>query len=171
MNIFYRCSSYVGRVGGRQQVSIDNGCMAKGHAMHELGHAIGLWHEHSRWDRNQHIRIIQENINENAYYNFGQMSREKWSHIPDVGYDLQSIMHYEAKAFSKNDIDTIEVVVTMNIPDCAIRNMGQRRMLSRRDKLKTSKMYHCESKCTHSLVLLPPAYNYFGIGCSLDSGM
>ena len=130
-------------------MSIDRGCvgkgsLGKGHAMHELGHAIGLWHEHSRWDRNTYIHIVRENVRDRAYYNFGTISQEKWPIIEDPGYDLLSIMHYGANSFSKNDNNTIEP--QPGIPPCAINSMGQRRYLSRRDKIKTSRMYQCESE-------------------------
>ena len=129
-----------------QEVSIDNGCAMKGHAMHEIGHALGLWHEHSRWDRDMYIRIVRENIKDNAYYNFGTISEDKWLHTEDLGYDLLSIMHYGAKSFSRNGEDTIEIVVS--VPNCAVNKMGQRKMLSRKDKVKTSRMYQCESELT-----------------------
>lgn len=43
------CCSYVGRKGdGQQNVSIGKNCHKMGVIVHELGHAIGFWHEHTR---------------------------------------------------------------------------------------------------------------------------
>uniref|UniRef100_A0A674PHA0 Metalloendopeptidase n=1 Tax=Takifugu rubripes TaxID=31033 RepID=A0A674PHA0_TAKRU len=47
------CCSYVGRRGGGPQFGI---------VVHELGHVIGFWHEHTRPDRDEHVSIIRENI-------------------------------------------------------------------------------------------------------------
>jgi hypothetical protein len=97
------CWSEVGMRGGKQVVSIGVGCSV-GSAIHELGHVAGLWHEQSREDRDQFIRILWENIEEGREYNFDQ-------HITDGddlgGYDYDSIMHYPALAFSRNGQPTI----------------------------------------------------------------
>ncbi len=65
---------------------------------------MGLWHEHSREDRNAHVVIRFENIDPRHHHNFVQ-------HIldgDDLGtYDYVSIMHYPRKAFSRNGQDTI----------------------------------------------------------------
>ena len=63
--IFIRCCSYVGRRGGRPQaISIGENCDKFGIVVHELGHVIGFWHEHTRPDRDNHIQIIYQNIQE-----------------------------------------------------------------------------------------------------------
>lgn len=58
-----RCCSYVGRRGdGPQAISIGKNCDKFGIVVHELGHVIGFWHEHTRPDRDTHVSIIRENI-------------------------------------------------------------------------------------------------------------
>ena len=98
---------------------------------HELGHALGLWHEQSRADRDNYIKIIWENINEDYRYNFSQ-------HLSDgldfADYDYQSIMHYTAYAFSKNGKKTI-------IPLQESADIGQRDHLSNKDIAAINAMY------------------------------
>ncbi len=61
--IVCRCCSYVGRRGGGPQaISIGKNCDKFGIVVHELGHVIGFWHEHTRPDRDDHVSIIRDNI-------------------------------------------------------------------------------------------------------------
>lgn len=61
--LIYRCCSYVGRRGGGPQaISIGKNCDKFGIVVHELGHVIGFWHEHTRPDRDEHVSIIRDNI-------------------------------------------------------------------------------------------------------------
>lgn len=62
-----RCCSYVGRRGnGPQAISIGKNCDKFGIVVHELGHVIGFWHEHTRPDRDDHVTIIRDNIQPGA---------------------------------------------------------------------------------------------------------
>jgi len=57
------CWCEVGKVRGRKTwLSIGNGCEYKHVMTHELGHAIGFWHEQSRPDRDNYLKIHWENI-------------------------------------------------------------------------------------------------------------
>lgn len=123
------CWSYVGMRGGKQQISLAAGC-GNGSTIHEILHALGMWHEQSREDRNSFVTINWDNIQDGREHNFNQ-------HIldgTDIGiYDYGSIMHYGRFAFSKNGQPTI-------VPKNG-NAIGQRNGLSIRDILGVGELY------------------------------
>lgn len=65
----------MGRDGGLQLLSLSAfGCMERGIIQHELLHALGFYHEHTRSDRDQYVRINWENVPEGELQLRGDMS-------------------------------------------------------------------------------------------------
>lgn len=96
-----RCCSYVGRRGGGPQaISIGKNCDKFGIVVHELGHVIGFWHEHTRPDRDRHVSIVRENIQPGQEYNFLKMEVQEVESLGET-YDFDSIMHYARNTFSR----------------------------------------------------------------------
>ena len=54
-----------------QELILADGC-SMGSVIHEIGHAVGLWHEQSREDRDAFIDINWDNIIEEYKHNFEQ---------------------------------------------------------------------------------------------------
>uniref|UniRef100_A0A665TWC6 Metalloendopeptidase n=1 Tax=Echeneis naucrates TaxID=173247 RepID=A0A665TWC6_ECHNA len=126
------CSSYIGKVGGSQKLHLGPGCVKNGIVQHELIHALGFWHEQSRSDRDDYVRIHPENIIEGQESNFIRRDTNNLN----IPYDYSSVMHYGRTDFSKNGQNTI----TPLIASVAI---GQRIGMSESDVLKVNKLYNC----------------------------
>ena len=60
---------------------------------HELGHALGLFHEHARWDRDQFIAVHYENIKPGRQADYDWIAKTNWI-VSSTPYDYYSIMHY-----------------------------------------------------------------------------
>lgn len=132
------CSSYVGRIGRRQDITLARRCWKRGIVVHEIGHAIGFFHEQSRPDRDNFVTIQWSNIPAGKRRNFRKYSR---STIDSLGtqYDYGSIMHYGNKAFSRNGRVTIKVKRSGAV-------IGQRRGLSTTDARQANLLY--KTQCT-----------------------
>lgn len=123
------CSSYLGRIGGAQDVNI-GGC-ARGSIVHELLHAAGFYHEQSRGDRDEHVTIVWDEISPSYRSNFEKRDNRG----QDIGaYDYASIMHYSGRAFSTSGRATI-------VPKDPNAVIGQREGLSDLDKAAIAELY------------------------------
>ncbi|CEF60175.2 Astacin-like metalloendopeptidase [Strongyloides ratti] len=133
----YGCYSQVGRTGGKQEISLGRGCLFHEIIIHELMHSLGFWHEHSRFDRNDHIKIIWDNILPGMKSQFDIIS-PALQDTQGEPYDYKSIMHYDSTAFSKNGKNTIETTVE-GFTDI----IGSSVMFSKLDIIKINKLYKC----------------------------
>jgi astacin (peptidase family M12A) len=93
------CHSDTGRIGGRQFITIEPSCSVAG-IIHEVGHTIGLKHEHQRPDRDDFVTVHVNNVQAERAHNFEKLSAS--SVITTTVYDFQSIMHYSSTTFSKD---------------------------------------------------------------------
>jgi len=86
-------ASYVGRIGGRQDLTLVPGGATVGTVIHEIGHATGLLHEQCRYDRDNYIIVNTNNIELNARSNF----TKRTSNYYCIGaFDFGSIMLYSS---------------------------------------------------------------------------
>ncbi|XP_066523469.1 hatching enzyme 1.2-like [Hoplias malabaricus] len=128
------CYSSVGKTGGKQVVSLSlNGCVYHGIVEHELNHALGFYHEHTRSDRDSYVKINWQNIDPAMQYNFNKKNTNNLK----TDYDYSSVMHYSNTAFSINGQDTITP-----IPDSSVE-IGQRKELSAIDIQRINILYKC----------------------------
>ncbi|MEQ2279899.1 hypothetical protein AMECASPLE_013982 [Ameca splendens] len=96
------CASFVGVSGGSQPVFLSLACTV-GNLAHELIHALGLYHEHTRDDRDNYVTINWSNIISSKKDNF-KVKRGNTLNLP---YDFESIMHYGESYFSVDGSPTI----------------------------------------------------------------
>lgn len=64
-----------------------------GTAIHEMCHVLGMWHEHCRSDRDAHIRILWNNIDQGSHDALSKLGHEALNATP---YDIASITHYKS---------------------------------------------------------------------------
>ncbi|CAJ0942366.1 unnamed protein product, partial [Mesorhabditis belari] len=134
------CYSLVGRIGGKQPVSLGDGCIQKGIIIHELMHAVGFFHEQSRADRDDYVTINWSNVESGLQDQFDKYSLNMIDHL-GTKYDYGSVMHYAPTAFSKNGKSTIE-------PKESGVEIGQRIGFSEIDVFKINKLYDCPQLST-----------------------
>lgn len=125
------CSSAIGRTGSVQYVRLTSGCTT-GSAVHELLHALGVIHEHTRCNRDAYVRVDPANIQVGQAHNFSKVCTGEL--MVDT-YDEGSIMHYPPGAFSANGLPTIASLRGLEWM------MGQRVAMSAADVRTVVEMY------------------------------
>lgn len=85
------CSSYVGTTAsGPSFINLADNCWAGKTIGHELGHLLGLLHEHQRSDRDEYLTILWQNVPSGLEFLLAPFVNSE-NRSP---YDFESIMHY-----------------------------------------------------------------------------
>ncbi len=134
-----RCYANLGMIGGRQVINVNTCRTVK--IIHEIGHAIGMWHEHQRNDRDTYISILYDNIVDEYKYAF---DKGLGNILPVGQYDYESIMHYGAFTFSSNGMPTISI---KSPPAAPGTSLGQDYGLSVGDIFAINSIYKNKSNC------------------------
>ena len=109
-----------------------------------LSSVLGFWHEQMRVDRDKYVTINWENVQPGRENQF-----ELCESCDDEGlaYDIGSVMHYHAYAFSKNRNKP-----TIQPKEGPLSDLGQRNGLSSQDIKGINEIYcpgyipHCEDR-------------------------
>jgi virginiamycin B lyase len=146
-----RCNSKVGMIGGSQDVTCDlSAGFNEASALHEIAHAAGLIHEHSRADRDSYVGYRPENKNPGSD---GDFAIDKGALMLGE-YDYESLMHYDAMARSNGNGPTLVAPPGINI--------GFAPTLSPRDRASLSISYVGR----HAWVRISGSLKYVSIGAA-----
>jgi Astacin (Peptidase family M12A) len=165
------CRTQTGRqpTGGQHNITCLVNAVA-GNFMHEIGHCIGLRHEHQRPDRNQFVTVNNANIQApsptqpNPAGNFAIDN----TNCPLGRYDCGSIMHYGQNAFGTVVGGVAQQTITIN--DTTIcPAIGQRNSPSARDIAAARALYESITGLANKVALADtsdrsPAIASDGIG-------
>uniref|UniRef100_A0A0N4ZMM2 Metalloendopeptidase n=1 Tax=Parastrongyloides trichosuri TaxID=131310 RepID=A0A0N4ZMM2_PARTI len=139
------CWSFVGlqrnMVDKGQTLSLNDECSStKGTIIHYIFHAIGFFHEHTRFDRDFFITILSDNIKKDKLSFFKKRPQEA---VDLLGpYDFFSIMHYDVMAYSIDPSNKRSFKI--NVPGINVTQIGQRKFLSPGDIHKLNTLYKCK---------------------------
>nr|CDJ26722.1 astacin-like metallopeptidase 7 protein [Tityus serrulatus] len=134
------CSSMVGRFPiSHQLISLGFGCHSVGTITHEIGHTIGLHHEHNRSDRDDYLEIIWDNIKPGRENQFKKLLPEEIVLLNK--FDYNSIMLYGDTTFSKNGYSKTMIAKKKGIN--RLLRVADKSGLSKSDIERINKLYNC----------------------------
>ncbi|KAK6726177.1 hypothetical protein RB195_004478 [Necator americanus] len=134
------CWSMIGNTHREQMLSLGDGCATVAIATHEIGHAIGFWHTHARYDRDQYLYFIPQNVIPSWLDQFALQTPQTNENY-GLPYDYGSIMHYAASSASQNGKPTM-------VPrdQTYLETLGSP-FISFIEKLMINRHYGCDRNC------------------------
>ncbi|KAM3966660.1 uncharacterized protein ACR2FA_012197 [Aphomia sociella] len=112
------------------------GCFRHATIVHEWMHILGFLHMQSTYNRDQYVRIVEENLIPGTEHNFDIYTSELVDNL-NIEYDYVSCLHYGPFAFTNNGEPTI-VALQEHEGD-----MGQRLYITDKDWLRVNRHYNC----------------------------
>ncbi|XP_054712842.1 blastula protease 10-like [Uloborus diversus] len=135
------CFTFVGRKHMEgQDVNLGPGCEHLQIAMHEIGHSLGFYHEHSRRDRSTVLKILWHNIQKGMAGQFSPGNDDSRA----VPYDVTSVMHYSPMSFSSQVFEK-NTMVSLDPRLQAL--IGRSRGITFRDAKLANTLYTCDDGC------------------------
>ncbi|XP_062924551.1 meprin A subunit alpha-like [Mobula hypostoma] len=132
------CWSFVGNNHNGQDLSIGTWCDRKPVIEHEIMHALGFYHEHSRTDRDDYVNIWWNEIQPGYEIDF-EVYGDDMITDHNTPYDYDSLVHYPPFFFNRNN--SVRTITT-KIP--AFNDIiGQRLDFSALDLLRLNQWYKC----------------------------
>ncbi|XP_023239113.1 meprin A subunit beta-like isoform X1 [Centruroides sculpturatus] len=155
-----KCSSKLGRQGGKQNLYLSIFCRTVGQILHELLHSLGFWHEMSRNDRDDYIEIHWNNIMPGQDFNFHKL--HPWEHnLLDTPFDYDSIMMYGSKAYA---LDSEKPTITPKTPGIILKDVEDKTRLSNIDIIRINRLYQCFDEKRPAVPDPPEYFCNFEIG-------
>ncbi|CAH2068285.1 unnamed protein product, partial [Iphiclides podalirius] len=113
-----------------------SGCFRHTTIVHEWMHILGFLHMQSTHNRDDYVRIVEENLIPGTEHNFAIYDSSLVDNL-GIEYDYSSCLHYGPYAFSSNGEKTIIALQEHE------GTMGQRLYITENDWLRINRHYNC----------------------------
>uniref|UniRef100_A0A8R1HHQ4 Zinc metalloproteinase n=2 Tax=Caenorhabditis japonica TaxID=281687 RepID=A0A8R1HHQ4_CAEJA len=126
------CASYIGMNGGEQTLWFGDGCEIFGTAVHELMHTLGIFHAHSRYDRDDYLAVNLNGVPDDMLANLQEeTTKTTYNAVP---FEFGSTMMYRQNTWGDNTLYPKEAIYQ--------KTMGLRRV-SFYDMVNVNNHYEC----------------------------